>query len=102
EVVIRLTIIPVALMGVLFPAFSTCLVQDRTRAVMLFDRGVNYIFLTLFPLTLAIVTLAKEVLEIWLGLEFSQHSTAVLQWLAVGVFINSLARVPFAAVQALA
>ena len=101
EVVIRLTIIPVALMGVLFPAFSTCLVQDRTRAVMLFDRGVNYIFLTLFPLTLAIVTLAKEVLEIWLGQEFSQHSTAVLQWLAVGVFINSLARVPFAAVQAL-
>ena len=100
EVVIRLTIIPVALMGVLFPAFSTCLSQDRERAVMLFDRGLNYIFLTLFPVTLVIVALADEGLEIWLGHDFSQHSAVVLRWLAIGVFLNSLARVPFAVVQA--
>ena len=100
EVVSRLMIIPFALMAVLFPAFSACLVQDRNRAVMLFDRGVNYIFLTLFPITLVIVTLAEDILQIWLGQEFSQNSTAVLQWLAVGVFISSLAKVPFAIVQA--
>jgi O-antigen/teichoic acid export membrane protein len=38
-------------------------------------------------------------LKLWLGAEFAEHSVRVLQWLAVGVFINSLAHVPFALVQ---
>ena len=45
------------------------------------------------------MTLAHEGLDIWLSAEFSHHSTHVLQWLAVGVFINSLAHIPFALVQ---
>jgi O-antigen/teichoic acid export membrane protein len=100
EVVMRLTIIPVALVGVLFPALSSGFMHDRQRAIMLFDRGLNYIFLILFPVTLMIVTLAKEGLEIWLGHDFAHNSAGVLQWLAIGVFINSLARVPFAVIQA--
>lgn len=100
EVVIRLTIIPLALEGVLFPAFSTSLVHDREKAVMLFNRAVKYIFALLFPLTLVIVTFSGEGLELWLGQQFAQNSTFVLQWLAVGVLINSLARIPFAMVQA--
>lgn len=99
EVVRRLSIIPGALVGVLFPAFSTTLVQDRARTVRLFGRGINYIFLVMFPLTLTIVTLAYEGLELWLGADFAQHSTHVVQWLAIGVFINSLAKIPFALVQ---
>jgi len=54
----------------------------------------------LFPLTLLIVTLAYEGLDLWLGGEFAQNSTRVVQWLAVGVFINSLAHVAFSLVQA--
>ena len=99
EVVTKLWLIPGALVGVLFPAFSTTLVEDRGRAARLFCRGVNYIFLALFPLALMIVTLAHEGLNLWLGAEFSQHSALVLQWLAVGVFVNSLAQIPFALVQ---
>jgi O-antigen/teichoic acid export membrane protein len=34
-------------------------------------------------------------LKLWLGAEFAQHSFRVLQFLAVGVFLNSLAYVPF-------
>ena len=99
EVVTKLWLIPSALVGVLFPAFSAALVQDRNRAARLFGRGIKYIFLALFPLTLIIVTLAHEGLDIWLGTEFAQNSTYVLQWLAVGVFINSLARIPFGLIQ---
>lgn len=99
EVVTKLWIIPVAVVGVLFPAFSTSFVQDRGRTALLFDRGIKYVFLALFPLTLLIVTLAYEGLNLWLGEEFAQSSTSVLRWLAVGVFINSLAHVAFSLVQ---
>lgn len=99
EVVTKLWIIPGALMGVLFPAFATALVQDRARATRLFDRAVSYIFLSLFPVVLIIVSFAHEGLTLWLGNEFADNSTLVMQLLAVGVFINSLAYVPSGLVQ---
>ncbi len=94
EIVTKLWILPGALMGVMFPAFAVALVQDRTRASRLFDRAVNYIFLSLFPVVLIIVTFAREGLTLWLGSEFASNSTLILQLLVVGVFINSHARVP--------
>ena len=99
EVVTKLLIIPGALMGVMFPAFSAAFVKDRPRAGRLFKRANNYIFIALFPVILMIVTLAPEGLAIWLGSEFAGNSTVVLQLLAVGVFMNSHAQVPFGMVQ---
>ena len=99
EVVTKLWIIPGALMGVLFPAFAAALVQDRAHAAYLFDRAFNYIFLFLFPVVLIIVTLANEGLTLWLDSEFASNRTLVLQLLAIGVFINSHAQVPFGLVQ---
>jgi O-antigen/teichoic acid export membrane protein len=43
--------------------------------------------------------LAENGLRLWIGPEFAQRSTPVLQWLAAGVFINCLAQVPFALIQ---
>ena len=99
EVVTKLWIIPGALMGVMFPAFVAAFVQDRMRASRLFDRTVNYIFLSLFPVVLIIVTFAREGLALWLGGDFAVNSSLVLQVLAVGVFINSQAYVPSGLVQ---
>jgi len=69
------------------------------RASHLFDRTVNYIFLSLFPVVLIIVTFAHEGLALWLGGDFAVNSSLVLQVLAVGVFINSQAYVPSGLVQ---
>jgi O-antigen/teichoic acid export membrane protein len=99
EVVTKLWIIPGAFMGVIFPAFAAALVKDRTRAARLFDRTLNYIFLSLFPVVITVITLAREGLTVWLGSEFADHSTVVLQLLVVGVFINSHAQVPFGMIQ---
>ena len=99
EVITKLWLIPGALLGVMFPAFSTSFVQDRNRMARLFGRSVKYLLLVLFPMALLAVVLAQDGLKLWLGAEFAQHSVRVLQWLAVGVFINSLAYVPFAMVQ---
>jgi O-antigen/teichoic acid export membrane protein len=99
EVVTKLWLIPGALVGVLFPAFSSTVARDRTRAVFLFLRGFKYILLAVFPLCLVIVTLAREGLTLWLGPEFAHQSTRVMQWLTIGVFLNSLAQVSFACIQ---
>lgn len=100
EVVTKLWLIPGAVAGVLFPALSTSFSGDKSRAANIYPRGVKFILLGLFPCILALVTLAPEGLEFWLGKEFSRNSALVLQLLAIGVFINSLAHVPSALLQA--
>ena len=99
EVASNLGLISGALVGVLFPAFAASFMQDSNRTALLFGRGVKYTFLALFPLTLLIVSFAHEILEFWLGGEFAQNSTRVLQWLVIGRFINGLAQIPFALIQ---
>jgi O-antigen/teichoic acid export membrane protein len=99
EVVTKFWLLPGALVGVMFPAFSTSSVRDRNRTALLYNRSVKYLLLVLFPMVLLVVVLAQDGLRLWLGAEFAQHSARVLQWLAVGVFINSLAFIPFAVLQ---
>jgi O-antigen/teichoic acid export membrane protein len=99
EVVSKLLLLPVAVTGVVFPAFSASFAQDRNRAALLFGRSVKYVFLALFPIILLIVALAQNGLTVWLGADFARHSTRVVQWLAVGVLANGLALVPFSFVQ---
>jgi O-antigen/teichoic acid export membrane protein len=100
ELVTKFWLIPGALVAVMFPAFSASFVHDRNRTEILYGRCVKYVFLILFPAVVLTVDLARSGLALWLGADFAQHSFRVLQWLAVGVFINSLAQVPFALVQA--
>jgi O-antigen/teichoic acid export membrane protein len=99
EVITKFLLIPAAVMGVMFPAFSTSFAQDRNRTAALYNRCVKYMFFLLFPAALVVTGLARDGLTIWLGADFAQHSVRVLQWLAVGVFLNCLAQVPFALVQ---
>lgn len=99
EVVTKFLVLPGALMGVMFPAFSASFALDGERTSLLFVRCVKSLFLVLFPIMLCTVALAQDGLKLWLGPQFAQHGFRVLQILAVGVFINSLAYVPFAFLQ---
>jgi O-antigen/teichoic acid export membrane protein len=99
ELVTKYWFISNAVLGVVFPAFATSFVQDRQRTALIFGRGVKYVFLILFPLTLTTAALAPEVLRVWLGPEFALQSTWVMRWLALGVLLNGLAHVPSAMLQ---
>jgi O-antigen/teichoic acid export membrane protein len=100
EVVTRLWVIPLSLAMTLFPAFSTLEgIGDRHRMGVLFARSIKYTLLALGPIVVLLVLFAKEALQIWLGGDFPSASSTVLRWLAVGVFINSLAHVPYALLQ---
>ena len=100
EVVTRLWIVPVAVVGVLFPAFATSFARDRERTARLFLRGSQAILLLVFPLVLLVIGLAGPGLEAWVGADFAREGTAVAQWLALGIFVNSLAHVPYSLLQA--
>lgn len=100
EVVTKVLIIPAALTGVLFPAFASAFVQNKERTKIIFQSGTSYIFIALFPLILVIVTFAPEGLTAWLGSDFSHESSIALRCLAVGIFFNGIAQVPFALLQA--
>ena len=99
EMVVKLLLIPGALLGVLFPAFATTFERDRSATARLLERATRVMIVVMFPATVLLVTFAREALLVWLGADFARQSTAVVQWLAAGVFINSVGQVPFAALQ---
>jgi O-antigen/teichoic acid export membrane protein len=95
DLVFRLQFIPVAVAGVLFPAFATSLAFNPDRTALLVSRGIKYIFLAMFPVILVMVTFAPDGLRLWLGPAFASHGQSVLRWIAVGMFVNSVASIPF-------
>jgi len=101
ELVTKLWVIPAALAGVLFPAFSESLaVNNQDRATYLYESGLASTFVILFPLVLVVIVFAPEGLQFWLGADFARHSAVILQILAIGAFANSLANIPYALLQA--
>ncbi len=111
QIIGKLVMVPTAISGVLFPAFAVVLGQAGRTALgagapaphdelsRLVDRGWRYIGLSMFPVVLTIVCFGHEGLHLWLGQEFANNGTRVLQWLAVGVFVNAIAYVPFTLIQ---
>ncbi len=99
DVITKLWLVPAALLGVMFPAFSMTFMQDRARTGVLYERSVKVLLFCLFPVTVSVIVLGNSGLRLWLGPDFAEHSTRVLQWLAAGVFISCLAQAPFALVQ---
>jgi len=99
EMITKLLIIPGAVISVLFPAFASSHRSDPALLGRLLARGARYVGLAVFPVCLFVTTFAHEGLRWWLGADFAANSTLVLQVIAVGVFINSLAQVVFTLVQ---
>ena len=100
EIISRISLIPIAIADVMFPAFAMALASDGLQAKPLFIGAAIVLMGVLLPAIGFIILFAPEGLQWWLGAEFSLHSTAVLRWLALGVFINSFARLPLALLQA--
>lgn len=101
EIATKLWLIPGALVTVLFPAFSASVSLDPAHGARLAHRGLRYVWLATFPPSLLLVTGAHLLLTVWVGDEMAREGSRVLQWLALGTFLNGLAAVPFALLQGL-
>lgn len=100
EAVNKGLLVPSSLAVVLFPVFSSLYAIDRRRAERLYTLSIGYLIIYLAPFALACIVFARSGLTLWLGPEFAERSYRVAQIIAVGVFMNGIASVPFALLQA--
>lgn len=88
EIIIRLMVFPTSLVMVLFPAFSSLGTTSRDTVIRLYTRSMKYLVLLMGPLVLTMILFAETLLRLWLGVEFAQKSTLVLQILAFGMLLT--------------
>lgn len=99
EIVTKIWIIPGALTAVLFPSFVAYALKDQRKVKVLFDKSVQAIALIVLPITLFLFLFSDFLMEKWLGYEFANHSSKLLQIFSLGIFINCMAHVPFTLIQ---
>ncbi|MDH4481158.1 MAG: oligosaccharide flippase family protein, partial [Rhodoferax sp.] len=99
EAISRLTIIPEAILGVLFPALGAAMATNPERAHQLFGQSLRVMVAVMLPVAALVVAFAQPLLAIWITTEFADKSFWVLQILALGFAINCVARVTFTAIQ---
>lgn len=97
EIVTKLMIVAGSVANSLFPAFATR--SEPSEHATLYVRGLLMTGVALFPLTIAVLAFAPEILGLWLGTDFAAQSAGVLQMLALGVYINCLAQIAFTLIQ---
>lgn len=90
DLVLRFSIIPVAIMGTAYPAMAASYRSDPANTQALFRRSIVTVTGALFPACLICVTLSHWVLTVWLGAAFASHAAAVLRWLGVGILMTSI------------
>jgi O-antigen/teichoic acid export membrane protein len=100
ELVARLTVLPMAVSGILFPALSASAARSGPDTRALFVRGLWLTLCLLGPLAATAAALAPEWLTAWLGPDFGSASTRVVQWSSLAVLLQSLAVTPLSLLQA--
>jgi O-antigen/teichoic acid export membrane protein len=101
DFVTRLGIVAGSLMGVVFPALTASSAIAPDRIAGLIERSVKSLLLLLTPAALLLIVFAEPFLNLWVGHDFAVNSASVFQILAIGILLNSLAQVPFTAIQAM-
>jgi O-antigen/teichoic acid export membrane protein len=99
EAISRLTIIPEAVLGVLFPALGAAMATSPERAHQLFGQSLRVMLAVMLPVAALLVAFAHPLLALWISPEFSDKSFRVLQILTLGIAVNCVARVTFTAIQ---
>ncbi len=94
EVVTKLLLIPTSLIVVLFPIFSSSYLNNPELAKKILLRGAKLIFLILYPIVFLMITFAYNGMNLWLGEKFAINSSLVLQFLSIGILMNSISMIP--------
>lgn len=100
EALLGARLIPGALAGVLFPQFAAAS-QAAAKASMavVYWRGIRVVAAMMLPLCVLIAVLSYDGMRWWMGDSFAEHSYRVVAIIAVGLFVNSIAQLPFAWLQ---
>jgi O-antigen/teichoic acid export membrane protein len=97
EVITKLWIFSAGLLGVLLPVFSALAVSRSTDIRGVMQQAVRILLALVGPLIGLVLALGGELLFLWVGEDFRQHSTSVSRWIAIGILFNVVAQAPLAA-----
>jgi O-antigen/teichoic acid export membrane protein len=101
EVITKAWILSASVLGAMFPVISATAASNPEAL-----RGINRTTIARLmaiaaPITAVLLTSADLLLNLWLGPEFRDQSTAVAHWLAAGILINIVAQVPLTILNAM-
>ncbi len=100
EVINRLSVIPAAVMGVIFPAYSQLIGSGGAGLNTVYRRSLGFIAAMLAPPVIVIAVFSRPLLALWLGPEAAAQSAGVASILAVGMLIHGLIQPSFHLLQA--
>lgn len=102
EAMTRLRIVPTSLVNTLFPAFSERGIDGHEAQLQnLYEGSVRYLLILTMPFLIVLTVLGHDVLAVWMGTEFANKASSILEILSFGVLLNCMATIPYNALQAL-
>ena len=99
ELVTKLWIVPGALTAVLFPTFAAQMASGHDNAARTVKQAILWVYITLLPITVGLALFAHEILSLWIGSTFADHSAPLLQIFSIGILANCTATIPFTLLQ---
>ena len=102
DAVLRLLVLPAAWATIWFPRFTKVYMQGNVKSMQSELRGgMRVVFWVMGPLCLVLGYFVSPLLGIWLGEAFASNTWMVAQVLLLGLFLNAMAHLPLAAIQAI-
>ncbi|VVE32750.1 flippase [Pandoraea soli] len=100
EMIMKLSILPTALMAVMFPTFAKSTRDGAIDKASLFGKSAFLLFLMIAPACAIIAMFSDLILSHWISPVFSEHAAGVLILLACGMLINCVSSAPLTWLQA--
>jgi O-antigen/teichoic acid export membrane protein len=100
EVATKIAFFSVAMQPVLFAAVSAAHSLDEARARALVRQAALVTAAVVAVPTIVLAVWAEPLMALWLRTAFNAEAARVLPWMAVAMFANAMAQVPFAFLQA--
>ncbi len=94
DLVLRMWILPVAVVQVLMPALAAGFATRAVETAALLRQGMLGILLLALPACLVLTGGAWELLALWLGRDFADGGAGVLRLLGIGIFFSCVAFAP--------
>ena len=96
EGVTRLTLVAISLAASLLPALTSLQTRgEQLRSTELVSSSGRTLMVVMAPPLALIFAFAPTLLHVWLGPTYADQASVALRILAIGVFLNALAQLPF-------
>lgn len=97
EAISRLSLFPGALSRAVFPRLSSTHNRKEFKGHIIFCYKI--MILACLPVVIFGILFSEEILNLWLGQDFARKSSYIFSILLVGFLFNSIAQIPFTAIQ---